>query len=78
MSKTTYYIVQTSPVCYVHGDSALGFVEGVGICDASRLCWGKAQVVFREFAERMPEDAPRRYPRIVKVTTEYKTIKTRR
>lgn len=78
MSKTTYFIVQTSPVCYVHGDSVIGFVEGVGPRDAARLCWGKAQVVFREFAELMREDAPRRYPRIIKVTTEYKTIKTRR
>lgn len=78
MKRNTYYIVQTSPACYVHGDSVTGFVEGVGLANAARLCWGKAQVVFREFAEIMPTDAPRRFPRIIKVTTEYKTITNRR
>ena len=78
MSKTTYYIVQTSPSCCAHGDGISGFADGYGMKDAARLCFGRAQIVFRQFAAKATAHTPRRFPRIVKVTIETKTVKDRR
>lgn len=75
MSKSTYYIVQTSPEVggYIGGDSFRGFMCGWGMNHAARFATvGKAQRVMHKLCPQ--SDAPRRFPRIIKVTTETKTI----
>ena len=74
MSKQTYYVVQLSPSCYAHGDTIIGFAAGYGLDKAARLCYGKAERVYRDFKAKATPDTPRRFPRVVRVTIETKTI----
>ena len=79
MSKQTYYIVQTTPIMFVHDAAILdgpAYCECVGADKAAHLSLTEARRLWRE--ERMHGDAntPRRFPRIIKVTVETKTITT--
>ncbi|MBQ2632011.1 MAG: hypothetical protein IJG13_20230 [Kiritimatiellae bacterium] len=77
MSKTTYYIVQTAPQGYVrYADAvepATQFFD-----QALRLNLQEARLIWRTACEGATPDTPLRFPRIVKVTVETKTIKDRR
>lgn len=70
MKRDTYYIVQTCPEMYlIQFDTLMAF--GPGMENAARLTLGKA----RKFVKHENIDnRPHRFPRIIKVTTEYKTI----
>lgn len=79
MKRETYYIVQTGPEVngYIGGDSFRGFMCGWGVNHAARFAnISKAQRVMHKL--RPQSDTPHRFPRIIKVTTEYKTITNRR
>ena len=74
MSKHTHYIVQHSPCLFVGYD---GPVRHIGeamlinrVTDARRL--------FRASCGCVDANTPRRFPRVIKVTVETKTIITRR
>ena len=74
MAKQTYYVVQTTPTLFVHNmDSA---VEGFGMEKAAHLSINEARQYYRRFKEfnKAIGDVPRRFPRIIKVTVETKTI----
>ena len=77
--KATYYIVQTSPILFVHKDTddECSFVEAYGMSQAKQYtAVSKANKVWKQMCEHYGE--ARRFPRIIKVTTETKTIKERR
>ena len=75
MSRRTHYLVQTAPTLFVHKDDALGFVEGFGAADAAQLSIAEARRLYREFRAAIPDgDGPHRFPRILKVTIEMRTI----
>ena len=75
MSRRTHYIVQTAPTLFVHDGGALGFVEGFGAADAAQLSIAEARRLYREFRAAAPDgDGPRKFPRILKITTEMRTI----
>ena len=81
--KRIYYIVQTAPALFLHGSSAAGFVDGFGAEGAARLCFGRAESLCREIRARSNRadnggECPRRFPRVLKVTTEMKTITPKR
>lgn len=63
--KSTYYVVQTSP------RQTLAKL-------APHSTLGAASREWRTVCAFATEDAPRRFPRIIKVTIETKTIKDRR
>ena len=82
MSKQTYYVVQTAPGLFMMNadeDEQVNH-EGVGIECAEHLSCARARRICRNEQERLAvdDDTPRRFPRIVKVTVETKTIKDRR
>ena len=75
MSKQTHYIVQTRRNLFVQKDNEVKcYVDGYGIDKAAHLSLSEARRLWRE--ERMHDDpnTPRRFPRILKVTVETKTI----
>lgn len=74
MSRRTHYLVQTAPTLFAHDGGPLGFVEGVGTADAAQLSIHEAGRVYREFRAAVHKDGPRRYPRILKITIETRTI----
>ena len=78
MAKQTYYVVQTTPTLFVHNTDIA--VEGFGIEKAARLSITEARQFYRRFKgfNEMVGDVPRRFPRIIKVTVETKTITERR
>ena len=78
MSKQTYYVVQLSSAFYAQGDSVSGFAAGYGVDKAARLCYGKAKRIYRDFKAKATPDTPRRFPRVVRVTIETKTITPKR
>ena len=84
MDKQTYYIVQTWRDLFIHKDERLGYVERFGIEKAAHLSLPEARRLYRKnktvFAARFAsmQTAPRRFPRILKVTIETKTITPRR
>lgn len=73
MGKQTYYVVQISPIMFVRRDLA-GYGFGYGMEKAAHMTLAEAHRLYREHKEKRDEDTPRRFPRIIKVTTEYKTI----
>ena len=72
MSKQTYYIVQATPTHYVHE----GINVGYGMDDAAQLTIGEARRILNILAARAQElgMSARRFPRIIKITVEAKTI----
>ena len=79
MSKHTYYIVQTSPTLFAHECGTFGgFCEGRGAKDAAHLDIHEARRLYRSYKATRAPDTPRRFPRVLKVTVETKTIITRR
>ena len=74
--KTTYYIVQTSPDTFVRQDGE----KGRDADAAARLSLPQARSVFRKECRAAAGDADisnrfgRRFPRVIKVTRETKTI----
>ena len=74
MSKQTYYIVQATPTHYVHDGINLGY----GMDDAAQLPIGEVRRIYHVLAARAQElgMSARRFPRIIKVTVEAKTITT--
>ena len=75
--KQTYYIVQVSETHYIHYSGELAFVDGYGERHAARLPHYMARRVYSELRAAAKDDA-RRFPRIIKVTVETKTITPRR
>lgn len=75
MGKNIYYIVQTTPTMFVHkGNLGLGHVEGFGAEEAAHLSLPEARKLYRVYRAVRPEGAPFRFPRILKVTIEMKTL----
>lgn len=78
--KTTHYIVQTSPILFVHKDGEdpeCAIIEAYGMGQAKHyVAVSKAHRVWKQMCERCSE--VRRFPRIIKMTTETKTIRERR
>ena len=79
MSKTTYYIVQTgerkSVMLFVNNWVRTTRNPNMALRFAT---YGKAHEAFRIACEMCGRGTPRRFPRIVKVTIETKTVKDRR
>ena len=73
MGKQTYYIVQTWRDLYVRKD-ATGYGVGYGKDKAAHLSLAEAWRLYREYKAKRDADTPRRFPRIIKVTVETKTI----
>ena len=84
MSKSTYYIVQTACDMFIMRTNDGRYVSTYAKDEATKFTFGEAQKVFKDECERARRlveagyHAPRRFPRIVKVTIETKTIKDRR
>lgn len=79
--KATHYIVQTSPTLFVHKDTddepEHALIEACGLGQAKYYAAEhKANRVWKQTCEHYSET--RRFPRIIKVTTETKTIRERR
>lgn len=75
--KRTWYIVQTARG-YVVGNATIGWRDNERMArKAARISLEKARQVHRRFRDETcaEEDRPRRFPRIIKVTVETKTIK---
>ena len=78
MKTRTWYIIQTARNLFVQWDEVFGeYAEGWGEDNAARLpSVGKARQVFREFGGgQAKREGARRFPRVLKVTQETKTIK---
>lgn len=73
MSKQTYYIVQVWHDIFVTRNDN-GYSIGYNLDKAAKLSLGEARWLYRQCADKRDEDTPRRFPRIVKVTVEAKTI----
>lgn len=74
MSIRTHYVVQLSPSEFAGSDGPAKHID-----EAARLSLTDARRLFRLAAyETRVENAPRRFPRVIKVTIETKTIITRR
>lgn len=71
MSKSTYYLLQIAPTRFVHGPL---MVEGYGAEKAARLTLAEAHRLYRDFCAKLRHNTPRRFPRIIRVTVETKTI----
>ena len=78
MSKQTYYIVQTGPRGYARRSPVSAPADVPDMDKATRFPLSEAVRVFKEECRRVNDETPRRFPRIVKVTVETKTIKDRR
>ena len=74
MGKNTYYIVQTTPHLFVHKEDIVGYCEGFGAKDAAHLSISQARRLYRDYKAKQGEDTPRRFPRILKVSVDMKTI----
>ena len=77
MGRQTYYIVQTWRDLYVRKD-AMGYGIGYGKDKAAHLSLSEAHRLYREHKARRDVRGPCRFPRILKITTEIKTITPRR
>lgn len=79
MSSNVYYIVQTSPTLFAHECGTFGgFCEGRGAKDAAHLDIHEARRLYRSYKATRSPDTPRRFPRILKVTTTITTVNERR
>ena len=74
MKTDTYYIVQTWSDLFVQKTDELGYVQCYGRGKAAHLTLSQARRVYNAYKKRSDKYTPRRFPRIIKVTTEYKTI----
>ena len=76
MGKQTYYIVQIDPVRFVHRSIDGDFVPGYKANFAARLSISEARRLYDKLKGVCDQfkDAPRRFPRILKVTVDMKTI----
>lgn len=76
MKPDTYYIIQTAPAMFASGDGETSLLaECVGREGAIHLTLSEARRILRQLREWRDADTPRRFPRILKVTTEVKPIK---
>ena len=75
--KDTYYIVQTGEYIYAHYHGNT-YSPARGIKNAAHLSLSQARDVYKLEKRLVGGNSPRRFPRIIKVTTEYKTITTNR
>ena len=78
MSKSTYYVVQIAPLCYVRDSAMFASTVTRDAEKATRFTLPEAMSVYKTACRNATADTPRRFPRIVKVTVETKTIKDRR
>lgn len=79
MSTNVYYIVQTAPTLFVHERGTFGgFCEGRGAKDSAHLDMHQARRLYRSYKATRAPDTPRRFPRILKVTTTITTVNERR
>ena len=76
MSKTTYYIVQIAPSAFIRHNGELGHGTARNAEDATRFTLPEANSIYRICANATGN--ARRFPRIIKVSVETKTIKERR
>ena len=76
MSCQTHYIVQTAPAFFVRKDEA-GVGSGMGREEASRLTIHEARRICRDEHKRTGGANGRRFPRILKITTEITTVNWR-
>lgn len=75
--KHTHYIVQTGE--YTYARYANGTYDPARERkDATHLTLSKARDIYELERRLARKDSPLRFPRIIKVTTEYKTITTNR
>lgn len=74
MSRLTYYIVQLAPDKYVGYNGPTRHVNEAKFTTELAEAMG----MFRTSCRCSDADTPRRFPRIVKVTIETKTVKDRR
>jgi len=78
MGKEVYYIVQTAPAYFLRWSSAGHFVQGIGRHEAHHF--GAISEAWRELRAlrgRLKADGASRFPRLLKVTVETKSIKHR-
>lgn len=82
MARQSYYIVQCDRRCYVRNDWRGG--TGAVLCthepDKALRCarYGEALAAWRTVCAEFGRREPSRFPRIVKVTIETKTVKDRK
>lgn len=78
MKTETYYIIQVAQCEFVMrwGSSGQHYAGTYGKKNASRFTLTEARQICRAELGDMKKrgELPRRFPRIIKVTTEYKTI----
>ena len=74
--KQTYYMVQTGPNAYVN-DPTPTCAFGTARTPA-RMSLANARRAYRDECAQLRHDTPTRFPRIIKVSVETKTIKDRR
>ena len=78
--RRTWYIVQTARNCFVQPDEVMeDYAEGWGMENAAQFpTLGRARQVCHDFGGRRDGEGKRgarRFPRIIKITQETKTIK---
>lgn len=73
MSQHTRYIVQLAPCEFSGRDGPVGYIG-----DAQLMSLVDARRLFNLGCRMASADTPRRFPRIIKVVMETKTIITRR
>ena len=76
MNRHTYYIVQADSVMFVRRNGS-GYDIGYGHDKAAHLTLATAHRLYKELCAKRQNGTPRRFPRIVKVTIETKTITDR-
>ena len=69
-----FYVVEVSNRRFVRKDPDNGLSEVTGIDGATRLSLGAAHRACVHFGGERRRGTPRRFPRIIKVTVETKTI----
>ena len=79
MGRYTYYIVELAPGCFVrHGGPAFAPASACDAEQATRFTMAEARSVYRNACRGEGRCDARRFPRIIKVSTETKTVKDRR
>ena len=73
----TYYVVQTAPTAFLHGSHGC-YEERLGRKNAARLSISEARRLWRGYCDMATADVPLRFPRILKITEQMKTITPKR